>query len=307
MEQANTNDYPMGQAPVVKKNIIASSGNRAEVIWYERAEKQVICLTTQTSCAVGCKFCASPNTNKKTINMSLLDMQEQVMAMEKYFVDDKPIIISIMGEGEPLLNMNQVRQFMRWVANSWKHRYGSVPIKKVSVSTSMVDKKRFLDFCSFLKNEWLLNEIPFKMHFSLHAPDDDLRKHLMPLGATITTVKEMLLVWNTVLRNHELVDTEVNYMLMSGVNDTRYCVDRIIDILHFVDNQNPIHLKISDFNPIEGIPYEKSSANAFMERLLYWNDHPDMFPNGLSYERHKTDGVDVQGACGQTYANKEAS
>jgi 23S rRNA (adenine2503-C2)-methyltransferase len=94
---------PLGEATVIKDLIELSSGHKAEAIYYNRPDKQVICLSTQLSCAVGCVFCASPDGNK-TVNLSMLDMLEQIAEMDFYAEDDKIMLFSFMGEGEPMQN-----------------------------------------------------------------------------------------------------------------------------------------------------------------------------------------------------------
>jgi len=104
----------MGQAPVDKRLIEVSDGVFAEAIFFNRPEKRVVCFSTQLTCSVGCKFCASPGP-EKTVNLSADEMMKQIDSMlgeNQTAKTDNIILFSFMGEGEPFLNYKNVIEVM---------------------------------------------------------------------------------------------------------------------------------------------------------------------------------------------------
>lgn len=261
---------PMGKAPVNKELIEVSSGRFAEVIYFNRPEKQVICFSTQLNCAVGCDFCASPGTGP-TINLSADEMLAQVHHMLKQADPNKLMLFSIMGEGEPLLNYKNVMEVMHELPSLHKEC-------KISLSTSGAapDKIKRLAEVEF--------DVPFKLQVSIHAIGPG-RKKLMPQAKSINEIKYAIEYYH-----HKKPDApvELNFTLLKGVNDSYRDAKMICD--YFREE----YIKISKFNTVIDSHHKSSDDSTIDAFVQYLRDR------GLTVEYHQTDGSDVSAACGQT-------
>jgi len=181
-------DIPMGQAPVIKHLIDVSSGDKAEAIYFNRPEKQVICLSCQLSCPVGCVFCASPDGNP-TVNLTVYDMLDQIKVMSQTAVPGKPMLISFMGEGEPALNIDRIMAVMQFLSLQ-DHPY---PIR-FAISTSGVKPSAILKLLDFTKDFAL----PVKLQLSLHAPTDEGRAKIIPVSKPLSGIIPVSIISPTV-------------------------------------------------------------------------------------------------------------
>lgn len=272
----------LGTCPTFKAQIPVSSQNKAEVIYFNRPDKQVICLSTQLSCAVGCKFCASPCSTEKTVNLQVEDMVNQVEYMMQNYVQDreKVILISFMGEGEPLLNFNNVVASM----GRMEDQYKDLNIKfSLSTSGAAPDKLAALGLIPFT--------VPFKLQVSMHTLNPQIRRWFMPQVKSVMDVKNALNVYHN-LKPDAPVD--LNYVLIDRLNDTN-------DDLYYITSMFPDeHIKISKYNSVGDRDVFESPSEEhtkwFVDRLRQ---------AGMSVEYHETDGSSIGAACGQTKGRNE--
>lgn len=88
-------------------------------------------------------------------------------------------------------------------------------------------------------------EIPFKVHFSLHSPFDNLRKDLIPSGNTtvekaLKYLKEYRIMFrnnknivNKYIKLHKTDDTtEIHYTLIKDVNDSSKELKELCELLN---------------------------------------------------------------------------
>jgi len=282
MLDLDTKQIPMGQATVIKNLIELPSNNKAEAIYFDRPEKQVICISCQTSCAVGCIFCASPDGNT-TVNLTEADMLFQIDHMSANITNfDKITLVSFMGEGEPMQNFSNV---WNTIMHTWK--IYSTPIK-YSISTSGAKPqniKRLGDNYA----EWK-DVFDLKLQLSLHASNDMDREKLVPNSKPIATLMEALDYYKDVTNNSPI---DVNYVLIDGVNDSIANAQELIGIVG-----NNYHVKVSKYNKVPWLDFKESShTDEFLAVLK---------EAGISYEFHMTDGEKNQAACGQTRAIKDS-
>ena len=129
---------PMGEAPVQKTMIFLADKKRVEACYFNRPEKQVVCFSTQLSCSVGCAFCASPGP-EKTINLTEEEILHQCHYMlDNNLIEDKVVLFSAMGEGEPFLNFPNVVKAMQKLPEFY-------PNCRLAISTSGASPKRIID------------------------------------------------------------------------------------------------------------------------------------------------------------------
>ena len=260
----------MGRATVQKDLIALPSGNSAEAIYFSRPEKQVVCMSSQLNCVVGCAFCASPGPDKTT-NLTTDEILYQIDEMMKYSETDNIILFSFMGEGEPLLNYKNVIAAIYALPKKYSNC-------KISLSTSGAAPDKIMD---------LANEnfgVPFKLQVSLHSLDPETRNWFMPLAKDIDTIKKTIDFYHA---NND-GPVELNFALLEGVNDSLDDAKRIIKMF---PNE---HIKISQFNPIERNQFESANPETIAKFVKELEDA------SVSVEYHATDGSGIGAACGQT-------
>ena len=177
--------------------------------------------------------------------------------------------------GEPLLNYDALLPALQLMLDD--SAYG-LSRRRVTVSTSGVVP--FMDR--------LAQDCPVALAVSLHAPNDMLRDHLVPLNKKYP-LKELL---DSCLRylNHAPRDfITFEYVMLDGVNDKPEHAKQLLNIANYV----PCKFNLIPFNPFPASGLYKSNANAI-------NAFVDILASGKAVTTvRKTRGDDIDAACGQ--------
>jgi 23S rRNA (adenine2503-C2)-methyltransferase len=114
--------------------------------------------------------------------------------------------VVFMGMGEPLSNFTHVTNSIRVMASLWGL---GISARKITISTVGLPK-----FIERLANEF---ELPVTLALSLHAPNDAVRRELIP-WAEYCTIDELL---KSCQKWFEKTGREITleYTLLRGVND----------------------------------------------------------------------------------------
>ena len=122
---------------------------------------------------------------------------------------------------------------------------------------------------------------------SLHAPDEDLRRQLVPLGER-WPIREVLAAADQYAeRTGRRVSYE--YVLLREVNDRWEHAHSLVGLLR----GRLAHVNLIPFNPAPGLPYERpedSRVDAFRRLLV---------EAGLDATVRRSRGVRIQAGCGQ--------
>lgn len=204
----------------VKAVITLEDKQKVEAVLIKNLDKRnTVCVSSQIGCALGCKFCATGQMGFIR-NLSAKEIVEQVLyfARELKEKNEKVDNIVFMGMGEPFLNIDNVFRAIEMLNSEDKFNIGA---RKMSIST--VGIKKGID--RLIKSKLQVN-----LAISLHAPNDKLRSHLMPINKK-QSIKELL----------ELVDSYIEqtgrqvmfeYVMIKGVNDNIKFANELVDILH---------------------------------------------------------------------------
>jgi len=190
--------------------------------------------------------------------------------------------VVLMGQGEPLLNVENVMAAMRILLGP--EGMGLSP-KHVTLSTSGI-----VPGIERLGKE----EVRPKLAISLNASNDEERNALMPINRKYPLARLMEACRNYPLRNWEHLTFE--YVLLGGVNDTDEDARRVAKLLAPLKR---VKVNLIPWNPGE-LPFKESReerTEAFRKIL-----NEKGVPVFVRYSR----GRDVMAACGQL-ALKEAT
>lgn len=242
--------------------------------------KNIICLPTQTSCCMKCKFCHVTDISEKVIlrNLTL----EEIISIVNYIFDDlklsreKMLLISFMGCGEPLLNVENLISGM----TSLTKQYQKI---RFAIATSMpmnIDKN-----FNYLLNGITENKLNVKVHLSLHYTNDSDRREWMPKSETIEKSLENIKLYKEQTSNN----VEIHYTLISGVNDRKQDVDFLIEEF----KESGICIKFIRYNSKDTVESEETPIDKAEEIMSVLNQ------NGIQTEYYIPPARDIGGSCGQ--------
>jgi 23S rRNA (adenine2503-C2)-methyltransferase len=201
----------------------------------------------------------------------LVEQCENIVTDRKLLLAKKPILFSCMGEGEPLLNYKNVVAALKKLAKDH-------PRVRLALSTSGIVPRAI----RALAHEQFT--VPFKLQISLHAPDDRLRRAIMPRSAPIKDVVAAAKYYKKISDR----SVEWNYVLLAGVNDSQKCAQKLAALLGAGE-----HIKLNAFNGYSDAAFSGSrmaKISAFMRTVKN---------SGCSVEYYRTNGTDIAAACGQ--------
>lgn len=253
-------------------------GNIIEGVLMKYKYGNTLCVSTQVGCRMGCKFCAS-SLNGLVRNLSAGEILGQVLCVNRLMggtAKKREITnLVLMGSGEPLDNFDNVKKFLELVTSPEGINFSA---RNISVST-----------CGIVPNIKKLANVglPVILTISLHAPNDEIRKQIMPI-ANKYTIKEIM---NASKFYFDKTGRRVifEYALIGGVNDSTACAKELASVVKGF----PTHVNLIPLNEVKerGLKtVTRKSAEKFCETLKSL---------GCSASVRRTIGENIEGACGQ--------
>lgn len=267
----------------IKNRIQLHDGHLVEsvLIPVEDMSRYTACVSSQVGCSLTCKFCATGKM-KLQRNLEASEIFDQVALLNQQCIEnfDKPLSnIVYMGMGEPLLNYKNVLKSIHYITNDVG--LGMSP-KRITVSTVGIAKmiKRLAD-----------EGVKFNLALSLHAADDHKRSQIMPINDqnNLSTLMESIKYFYEETKNR----ISFEYISFKGFNDTPTDAKNLIELCrHF-----PVKVNIIEYNPIDGVNFERSTSVSIDQFAQILRNHKIMVTV------RKSRGMDIDAACGQL-ANK---
>ena len=249
-------------------------GNCVEGVLMRYHYGATLCVSTQVGCKMGCRFCAS-TLDGCVRSLSAAEMLGQVQCANRELGGERVHNIVLMGSGEPFDNYEQVVRFLRLVS----HPEGlNIGLRHISLSTcGLVPQIR----------RFAQEGLPVTLSLSLHAPNDEIRKQLMPIAQRYT-LRETLDACRYYL---EQTGRRVvfEYALIDGINESTACAEELADRLRGMQcHVNLIPLNTVKERNLFGV--SESQVRAFLNVLE---------KRHISATRRREMGDDIEGACGQ--------
>lgn len=232
-----------------------------------------ICISSQAGCKMGCRFCASAHAGFGR-SLTRGEMLGQVL-LAGSFAGERIHSVVVMGIGEPFDNYDELIGFLR-LANDEKGL--NLGARHITVST-----------CGLVPQmiQFSLIDMQVNLSVSLHAPNDELRKSIMPI-ANKYSLSELLGACREYEKNTNRRIT-FEYSLFDGVNDTPECARELCKVLKGIH----CHINLIAANEFDGSPFRRSkpgSVRAFQDLLE---------KNGMTVTLRREMGTDIMAACGQ--------
>jgi len=258
-----------------QKDIAPPKPATIEAVFMPEENRQTICISTQAGCAVDCYFCLTA-TLGLIRNLSAGEIIGQVLvALDDNRADLKPQTnIVLMGQGEPLLNYDEVMAALRILLDP---NGMAISPKHVTLSTSGI-----VPGIEKLARE----KIRPKLAISLNASSNEQRGRIMPINRKYPVEKLLEACRRYPLRPWEHLTFE--YVLLGGFNDSPEDARRVVRLLSNLRAK----VNLIPWNPGD-LPYEKPDP-ARIEQFRKILADKDV----LVFVRYSR-GQDVMAACGQ--------
>ncbi|MAB83665.1 MAG: 23S rRNA (adenine(2503)-C(2))-methyltransferase RlmN [Phycisphaerae bacterium] len=265
-------DAPASSLPLIDDP--AARDRRTETVMIPTDRRRTACVSSQIGCPVGCTFCAS-GIGGLDRNLTAGQIVEQVHHLQQLPDADRITNIVFMGMGEPLANASAVFDAVRILNASWAYGIGA---RRITISTvglpAAIRKLEHFD-------------IPVTLALSLHAPNDKLRRQLIP-WAEYSTIDELLDACDTWFQKTGR-EVTLEYILLGGVNDRS---DHAEELAHVARSMRA-NVNLIRYNEVDGLPHRRpddQSVRSF-QRILR--------NGGVNVHIRASRGRDIAAACGQ--------
>ena len=241
------------------------------VLMRYRDGRRSVCVSSQSGCPLTCTFCAT-GAMKFGRNLTASEILDQVLHFRRIEPVDHLVF---MGMGEPMMNLDSVLSAARRLPDV------GITHRRTTISTvGWVPGIRALTD----------TDMPIRLAFSLHAPEDELRSRIMPINDRhpIASVLEACEAYYARRRRKVFIE----YVMLDGVNDTyrqAVALARLLDPRIYKVNLIP-------YNPT-GM-YDGSSPGAIAAFKAVLEEH------GVRATVRLTRGRDIDAACGQLAAKQ---
>ena len=241
-----------------------------ETVAIPEGDRLTLCISSQAGCALQCAFCATGAMGFSR-NLTAFEIAGQVREMRLL---DPPIHVTnivFMGMGEPLMNWKAVDRVLTILNDPNGLGIGA---RHITVSTVGV-----------LPGIVALGERPeqFRLAISIHAPNDALRRELMPINTKYPLAD--------VIEAAKVFDRRVTfeYVMLGGVNDA---LEHAIQLARLARDCRAF---------VNLIPLHPGGAGGFTptppDRIRAFAK--ELRANGVEVAVRKSRGVDIAAACGQ--------
>lgn len=273
-----------------------SDGQVVESVLMPRVSKKMIpgdrprytiCVSSQVGCPMACTFCATGKLGF-TRNLSYREIVDQMRYWQKILWENNEGEVDnivFMGQGEPLLNYNNVKQALNILIKAAKLGPRKITVSTVGLAETMnkmVDDKNFP---------------PIRFALSLHSAINENRTAIMPSNRA--NFLDFLVDWAK--RYHQAFPSRthfigIEYIMLGGVNDFPKNLDALIKL---VLKMGSVRVNLIPYNP----GGNKDSFGATpIETIKHWQQK--MNDKGITCTVRRSQGLDIAAACGQL-ANKE--
>jgi 23S rRNA (adenine2503-C2)-methyltransferase len=255
----------------VKRLLAWDNGNKqTECVMIPTKSRKTACVSSQVGCPVGCTFCAS-GLDGLDGNLDVGQIVEQIIRLGSESISN----VVFMGMGEPMSNYDSVTRAIRILNAPWGLGIGA---RRITVSTVglPVAIERLATF-----------DVPVTLALSLHAPNDELRKQLIP-WAKFASIEDILKACS---RYFDATGREITleYLLLGGINDRSAQAKELADLCKTLR----CNVNLIRYNEVAGLDFkrpEQKQVRRFQETLT---------KGGVNSHIRASRGRDINAACGQ--------
>ncbi|MEO6434471.1 MAG: 23S rRNA (adenine(2503)-C(2))-methyltransferase RlmN [Tepidisphaeraceae bacterium] len=287
----------------IKLLLAWGDGTQAETVMIPDGDRRTACVSSQVGCPVGCRFCAS-GVNGVKGNLTAGQIVEQVYRLNQILAEGsgegsgfrvqgsgnasslnpEPRTLNpssrisnvvFMGMGEPMANYAAVIKAVRILNDPQCLNLGA---RRITISTVGVPAKM---------RQLAEEELSINLALSLHAPNEPLRKQLIPWAEHFALPEILDACRYYFDRTGREITLE--YILLAGVNDRpEHARELAKRCKSMRANVNLIR-----YNEVAGLPYKRPAAHDVVTFQEILRD------GGVNAHVRKSRGRDIDAACGQ--------
>jgi 23S rRNA (adenine2503-C2)-methyltransferase len=255
---------------------------QTECVMIPADDRRTACISSQVGCPVGCRFCAS-GIGGLDGNLSAGRIVEQVWRLGQLLREAGDTVgritnVVFMGMGEPLANFSNVMNAVRRIATLPPAGLG-IGARKITISTVGLPKA--------IERMAAELELPVTLALSLHAPNDELRRQLIP-WANYTTIPELLAACQ---KWFEKTGREITleYILLRGVNDQKVHAEQLAQVAKTLRAS----VNLIRYNEVEGIEFGRPRDQDVLDFQKVLRERH------VNVHIRASRGRDIGAACGQ--------
>lgn len=261
----------------IKYLLKLSDGNIIESVLMRYKFGVSACLSTQVGCRMGCSFCAS-TIGGMVRNLTAGELTDEILTMQSD-ANERISSIVLMGSGEPLDNFENVVDFLKIINYPGGLNIG---MRHITLSTCglVPEIKRLADM-----------NLQITLAISLHAPNDELRKKLMPIARKYS-IREVLDAcrYYIGITNRRIT---FEYSLIEGQNDSEDNARELAALLKGM----LCHVNLIPVNEVD----EREYRRAGIRKIKRFKDILES--SGIEVTTRRELGADINAACGQLRKN----
>ncbi|MBY0358147.1 MAG: 23S rRNA (adenine(2503)-C(2))-methyltransferase RlmN [Candidatus Obscuribacterales bacterium] len=241
------------------------------------------CLSSQVGCAVGCTFCATGYLGFKR-NLSSQEIIDQLMCIQRESGQRVSNIV-YMGQGEPLLNTEEVIKSIYTLMNSV-----GIGQRHITVSTSGI-----IPGIERLAEE----QLQVTLALSLHAPDKQSRDEIVPINKKFPIphlIGSLHQYYNATGRR-----ITIEYVMLAGITDRLEQAEELAELVRTLH----CNINLIPYNPTstaDGVVVYERPSREVQERFKRIAER-----SGKTVTIRLERGTDINAACGQLHNKHEAA
>jgi 23S rRNA (adenine2503-C2)-methyltransferase len=260
----------------IKQLITWPDDKSAEAVMIPDGERRTACVSSQVGCPVGCRFCAS-GINGVQGNLSAGQIVEQIFVLNRILSARQERVTNVvfMGMGESMANYAAVIQAVRVLHEPKGFNIGA---RRITISTVGVPAK-----IRQLAEEGL----PVNLALSLHAPNEPLRRELIPWAEHFAL--DEILDATRYYFDRTGREVTLEYILLHDVNDRPQHARELARLCRTLR----ANVNLIRYNEVEALPYLRPRAHDVV------NFQEILRNAGVNAHVRKSRGRDIDAACGQ--------
>ncbi|MEM6756999.1 MAG: 23S rRNA (adenine(2503)-C(2))-methyltransferase RlmN [Planctomycetota bacterium] len=265
----------------------AYAGDRTECVMIpaDEGRRRTACISSQVGCPVGCRFCAS-GLGGLDRNLTAGQIVEQAWRLA--WMDDEASRrardqgggglsnIVFMGMGEPLANYAAVTRAITTLTADWGMNLSA---RKVTLSTVGLPAqiRRLAD----------AGLPPITLAVSLHAPNDALRREIIPWAERVSV--SQLVDAGRYYFDRTGREVTLEYILLGGLNDRPAHARELAAVAQRLRS----NVNLIRYNEVAGLPYARPADDDVHRFQRVLRDR------GVNAHVRASRGRDIAAACGQ--------
>jgi len=266
-------DKQISRDGTVKFLFELADGNLTEAVLmrFDNRANLTACVSTQVGCPMGCLFCATAKLGFIR-NLTYDEILKQIYLIQSD-MELKITNIVFMGQGEPLLNLDNLLEAIKRLREDFK-----VGSRRITVST-----------CGIIPGIKKLAEIKFQptVAISLHAPSSEKREKIMPVEKKYK-IKDVIeeLKKLTISTGRRVT---IEYTLMKGINDSIRDAKELAELISGLK----CNVNLIVYNENELSHFKKPDKTTIMKFKCI------VEASGKKVTVRLERGADIDAACGQ--------